>query len=201
MEFNEKLQSLRKSRGLTQEELSLALYVSRTAVSKWESGRGYPSIESLKQIAKFFSVTVDELLSGKEALVIAEEETKKRTNGFCNLVFSLLDLSALMFLFLPVFGQSEGDTVSSVSLLQLTEIALWLRVFYYVIIVASAVLGLLTLVFESLEIPHFKESKNAVSLCINTGGVFVFVLSSQVYAAILMFVFSIIKTLVLLKKQ
>ena len=54
MEFNEKLQELRKNKGLTQEELAEALYVSRTAISKWESGRGYPSIDSLKEIANFF---------------------------------------------------------------------------------------------------------------------------------------------------
>ena len=66
MEFNEKLQELRKSRGLTQEELAEALFVSRTAVSKWESGRGYPSIDSLKEISKYFSVTIDELLTGEK---------------------------------------------------------------------------------------------------------------------------------------
>ena len=58
MEFHEKLQELRKSRGLTQEELAEDLYVSRTAVSKWESGRGYPSIDSLKEISKYFSVKI-----------------------------------------------------------------------------------------------------------------------------------------------
>ena len=73
MEFNEKLQELRKQKGLTQEELAEALFVSRTAVSKWESGRGYPNIESLKAIAKFFRVTVDALLTGEELLTISEE--------------------------------------------------------------------------------------------------------------------------------
>ena len=84
MEFNEKLQELRKSRGLTQEELAEKLYVSRTSVSKWELGRGYPNIDSLKAISGFFSVTVDELLSPTEA-----ERGKK---GFGDLVFGSLDL-------------------------------------------------------------------------------------------------------------
>ena len=53
MELSEKLQELRKEKGLTQEELAEALFVSRTAISKWESGRGVPNIESLKAISKF----------------------------------------------------------------------------------------------------------------------------------------------------
>ena len=76
MEFNEKLQELRKYKGLTQEDLAEKLYVSRTAVSKWEAGRGYPNIESLKAIAKFFSVTIDELLSTDEMLTIAAPAPK-----------------------------------------------------------------------------------------------------------------------------
>ena len=59
MEFNEKLQQLRKQKEITQEELAVAIYVSRTAISKWESGRGYPSIDSLKAIAKYFNITID----------------------------------------------------------------------------------------------------------------------------------------------
>jgi len=66
MEFNDKLQQLRKEQGLTQEQLAEELYVSRSAISKWESGRGYPSFDSLKAISMLFSVSVDDLLSGEE---------------------------------------------------------------------------------------------------------------------------------------
>jgi transcriptional regulator with XRE-family HTH domain len=59
MEFNEKLQKLRKEKGMTQEELAEALFVSRTAVSKWESGRGYPNIESLKDVSAFCNVSIE----------------------------------------------------------------------------------------------------------------------------------------------
>ena len=68
MELNEKLQELRKAKGMTQGELAEVLYVSRTAISKWESGRGTPSIESLKQLSAFFSVSIDDLLSAEKAL-------------------------------------------------------------------------------------------------------------------------------------
>ncbi len=54
MEFNEKLQQLRIGKNLTQQQLAEQLYVSRTAISKWESGKGYPNIESLKCFPDFF---------------------------------------------------------------------------------------------------------------------------------------------------
>ena len=107
MEFNEKLQELRKQKELTQEELAKTLYVSRTAISKWESGRGYPTIDSLKAIAKLFSVTIDELLSGDELLTIAEQDSKQTEKRFRDLVFGLLDLSITMFLFLPFFAKKK----------------------------------------------------------------------------------------------
>ena len=66
MEFNEKLQLLRKQQEMTQEQLAEKLFVTRTAVSKWESGKGYPNIDSLRNLAEFFSVSIDELLSGSD---------------------------------------------------------------------------------------------------------------------------------------
>ena len=97
MEFNEKLQNLRKQKGLTQEELAEALYVSRTAISKWESGRGYPSIDSLKEIAKYFSVTIDELLSTDEVLTIAEKYNKQKEMHFRSMLY--LDCGGMCYEF------------------------------------------------------------------------------------------------------
>ena len=91
MEFHEKLQELRKSRGLTQEELAGILFVSRTAISKWESGRGYPSIDSLKEISNYYSITIDDLLSGEKLLSIAEKENKANIRNICNLLFGTVD--------------------------------------------------------------------------------------------------------------
>ena len=91
MEFNEKLRELRKQKNLTQEELAEILYVSRTAISKWESGRGYPSIDSLKTISKFFSLSIDELLSGEELITIAEKDNQQKMQRFRDLVFGLFD--------------------------------------------------------------------------------------------------------------
>ena len=80
MEFHEKLQELRKRRGLTQEELTELLYVSCAAISKWESGRGYQSIDSLKAISAYFSVSLDDLLSSEVLLNLAEKEVEQKVN-------------------------------------------------------------------------------------------------------------------------
>ena len=65
MSFNisEKIKSLRKEKGVSQEKLAQYLNVSFQAVSKWENGNTYPDISLLPDMARFFGVTVDELLS------------------------------------------------------------------------------------------------------------------------------------------
>ena len=69
MIFSEKLQLIRKNKGLTQEELAEKLDVSRQAVAKWESGQAYPDISNLIQISNLFNVTVDYLVRDQECTV------------------------------------------------------------------------------------------------------------------------------------
>lgn len=77
MDLSEKLQKLRKENNLTQEDLAKKLFVSRTAISKWETGRGMPSIESLQLISKYFDISLDLLLSNEEIIDLAKKENKE----------------------------------------------------------------------------------------------------------------------------
>ncbi len=200
MEFNEKLQQLRKQKNLTQEELAQALFVSRTAVSKWESGRGYPNLDSLKAIAKFFGVTVDSLLSGEELLNIAEEDGKQKDTHFRFLLSGLLDCSVLMFFFLPFFGQNADGIVLSVSLLKLTEIAPALRFVFFAVTILLGVWGILTLALQNWQNAFWLRHHNMLSVLLTSVGVLVFILCRQVYAAAFLFIILLRKLFFLLKK-
>ena len=200
MEFNEKLQELRKQKGLTQEELAEILFVSRTAVSKWESGRGMPSIESLKAISKFFAVTLDDLLSSEELLVIAEDDHKQKEMHIRDMIYGLLDCSMALLFLLPFFGQKANGAIQEVSLLALTEIQLYLKVLYLVIVIGMTALGVLTLALRNSNCAFWIQNKSKVSLLVNAIGVFLFIISQQPYAAVFVFAFLIIKALMLIKR-
>ena len=199
MEFHNKLQELRKQKKLTQEELAQALFVSRTAVSKWESGRGYPNIDSLKAIAKYFGVSVDVLLSGEELLTIAEVDNQTRENRLRDLVFGLLDVSVAMFLFLPFFGQKADGVVQEVSLLSLSGISQHLKIGYFALVIAMTTMGVATLALQSWEKAFWMRCKGKLSLSLNAAGVLLFIISLQPYAAAFLFLFLVIKVLMLTK--
>ena len=201
MEFNVKLQELRKQKGITQDELAEALYVSRAAVSKWESGRGYPNIDSLKALSEFFGVSIDELLSGNEILSIAQEDTKQKENRIRDLVFGALDVCFLMILFLPFFRQQENEIIEGRSLLLLNDIAPYLKILYFAIIISVFILGIITLALQALESSFWLRYKRKISIIINLVALGLFVISLQPYAAIFVLMIFIIKVLMLIKWQ
>lgn len=199
MEFHEKLQELRKRKGLTQEELAEHLYVSRTAISKWESGRGFPNIESLKAIAKFFSVSLDELLSGEALLAIAEEDHKEKERVFRDLLFGLLDCAMALLLFLPFFGQESQGGVQSVCLLAASGIAAYLKAAYTVVVLAAVLLGVVILALQTCRKSFWLRSKSLLSLGLSAAGVCLFMIGRQPYAAVFTFAFLMIKAFTLIK--
>jgi len=201
MEFNEKLQALRKQKGLSQEELASMLYVSRTAISKWESGKGYPNIDSLRQISKLFGVTIDGLLSADELLSAAEADNKEKQNKIYNTVFSLLDTSCVLFLFLPFFAVRNADTVQAVSLFALSGTAPYLKTAFCSVTALIVMHGILSLILQNFHHPLWQNSKNKISLVLSSIATIVFIVSNQPYAAVFLFCFLTIKTTMLIKGQ
>ncbi|MBQ7065286.1 MAG: helix-turn-helix transcriptional regulator [Lachnospiraceae bacterium] len=83
MEFSSKLYELRKTKGLSQEELANKLNVSRQTVSKWELGDSTPDMEKLTAISDLFEISLDELVLGK---VSTSGDTSSKTEDILNVL-------------------------------------------------------------------------------------------------------------------
>ena len=117
------------------------------------------------------------------------------------MVFGLLDLSTAIFLFLPFFRQSSAEAVQAVSLLSLTEIAPYLKVGYFAIVIALITIGILTLALQNWQLPLWVKNKNKISLFLSAVGTLLFIISMQPYGTAFLFIFLIIKISILLKGQ
>lgn len=199
MDFSQKLQTLRKQRGLTQEGLAESLFVSRTAISKWESGRGYPSIDSLKALADFFSVTIDDLLSCDPLPAVGENNKEQSTPLFNSLLSGLLDISTASFFLIPVFAQRTDGIIQEVQLSGLVGIALYTKVAYYAIVVGMILSGILALSLRNCGHSLWIRNRARISLAVTATAALLFIAGLQPYAAAIMFVFLAIKVWCLVK--
>ena len=199
MEFHEKLQELRKNRGITQEELAQSLYVSRTAVSKWESGRGYPSIDSLKEISDFYSVTIDDLLSGEKLLSIAEKENKTNMRNMCDLLFGMVDICSFLLIVLPLYPNRVNDYIYSVNLLAYVQITPFNRCMYYVMFGALILIGIINVLLTKYGVERSNKIITEISMILGILIVLFLALTREAYAIVVAFLLLVIKGMLLLK--
>ena len=198
MEFNEKLQELRKSKGLTQEELAESLFVSRTAISKWESGRGYPSIDSLKEIARFFSVTIDDLICSDEMISVAENEKKEFADKYVSLICNVMDILPVMLLFIPAFGNGSGSS-ETVSLFGLSGITSWVKTVFIVITGITILNGICGAIIANFNKPLWNRHRLITGVVLSILSVTVFIVTRQPYAGIVCFAFLVMKGFLIAK--
>ena len=199
MEFGEKIQKLRNQNKWTQEQLAEKLYVSRTAISKWESGKGYPNIDSLKDIAKLFNKTIDELLSSEEIIDIAKKENTsniKRTN---NLIYGLLDIISVLFIFLPLYAQKTESFVYSVSLISTNDISNIIKISYIVILSILSLIGIAELIMNFIDNKKIQRIVNVNSLIVEIISILFFAISRQTYLTAIIFIILIIKIVIIIK--
>lgn len=192
MEFNEKLQELRKNKGLTQEQLAEALFVSRTAISKWESGRGYPNLDSLKEISRYFSVTIDDLICSEEIIIAAEDEKRACIDKYISLICCTLDTLMVLLLFLPVFG-NNADTPASVTLFEITGLSSWIRIVFAVLIGVTVLNGICGIIISRFDKPVWNQHRLFTGIVLSVTSAAVFMLTRQPYAGILCLVVLVVK--------
>ena len=101
MTIGEKLKTLRRQHGLTQEQLAEKLGVSRQALSKWESDASIPDTENIIRLARLFDVTTDHLLLDAplaSAVPLAPKRRLLRIIGWCTVGFAALNAFVLALL-------------------------------------------------------------------------------------------------------
>lgn len=111
MQFNEKLKRLRANKGVSQAELAEKVFVSRSAVAKWESGLGLPNEQSLRLLADYFGVEPSEILSDPETetVIIGKNGTLSRQKSWIVALAGLLLLTTILTVVLVVlYGQKPS---------------------------------------------------------------------------------------------
>lgn len=196
MEFSEKLQKLRTQRNLTQEQLANQLFVSRTAISKWETGRGTPNLDSLQAIAKLFGVSLDELLSTEEVVVMAKNENKRNTEQILCYIDSVLNLMSVFGFLLPMYKVFKNNVYYCVPLYQYSGF-----MHKTIFIIQSAILlcGVLGLIFqwkEKEKIYNFVKFSGYILMIIF---IFLLIALNHPNASSFCFAFLLIKGMVLIK--
>lgn len=198
MEFSEKLQKLRKKQSLTQEELAEKLYVSRTAISKWESGRGYPSIDSLKVIAKFFHITIDDLIGSEEIITLAEQDKKDNSKKYFALICGILDCLIALLIFLPVFGDG-GE--AAVAMFAITNISSWLKITFIFVTCLTVLNDFCGVIISNFDKPVWNKHRLISGIVLSITGTILFIVTRQPYAGVFFLFVLVIKGFLLLKSK
>lgn len=198
MEFHEKLQELRKNRKLTQEELAEAIFVSRAAVSKWESGRGYPNIDFLKELSAFFEVTIDDLLSGEMLLSIAEKENKSNIQSICDRLLGIIDVCSIMLIVWPLYPNTVNGFIYSVNLFEYTQTTSGIRMMYWGMFLTLIIVGTVKLLVANTGNIRLNKVMTIVSILISSMLVLILAMTREAYAIIVVFLLLMVKVVALL---
>lgn len=148
------LVSLRKEKNITQQQLADILQVSVKAVSKWECGEGYPSIQSLKDLSDFYGVTVDEIINGERNKTEAKEPV--------NTSIQIKEKKPLNF---PILRSiSLGITGLGIMLYFIIMYCCYSTAGGLICILFTTLIGL---VLSLIELKHYKDRKNNIIALFN----------------------------------
>jgi len=102
-----------------------------------------PGIDSLKAMAKYFGVTIDELISSDAIIAIAENDTKTKIEGIKNFFIGIVDMMALLLIVLPLYPKPVEGFVYSVNLLEYSDATAFNRTMYFVLFISLMLIGII----------------------------------------------------------
>ena len=132
MNFNEKLINLRKSKGLSQEEMGNELKVSRQTISNWENAKTYPDIISIIKLSDLYQISLDELLKGDDKMIEHLNESTNIVSSNKKLICVAI-INIILFFGLVIFNTIISNNkylLASVLVIAMCSIA---ALFYQVI--------------------------------------------------------------------
>lgn len=198
MQFHEKLKAYRISAGWTQEQLAENIYVSRVTVSKWETGRGFPNLGSLQQLAALFSVTVDDLLSTDELVTIVQDQVRNTKDHFSSLIFGILDFLVILLLMLPVFNDTNS---TSVGLFAFSPVAPFIQPLVIAIVSFLALFGVAELALQQRLSQPKNLAVQMLSLFLSLVLLVLFLVIRQPYGGVYVLSLLVGKSFLLMKRR
>lgn len=198
MQFNEKLRSVRLASGLTQEQLAEKVFVSRVTVSKWETGRGYPNLDSLKQLSHLFGISLDELLGSDELVAIAEAEVKTGVQKDRTLIFGLLDCLGVLMLFLPMFAVATSERIILIPLLEFHTPSDWIL---KTMVAVLLLFGCTELVLQNLKAAFWQRWNPLFSFLLSFFATLLFIAARQPYPAVFMLFLLVAKGIFVIRRR
>ena len=102
MELARQLRTKREERGLSQDEVAKAIFVSRQTISNWENDKTYPDMQSLLLLSHLFDTSIDDLVKGDAAMI--QQTVKQDSHKMRLLSYGMVGLSVLALLFLLGFS-------------------------------------------------------------------------------------------------
>lgn len=140
--LSEKLYTLRRKNGLSQEQLAEKLGVSRQAVSKWESGQSIPELDKLQALSQYFQITIDQLLQDTPEPAPPPVPDTPHPSGWIGVFLCLLGgVGLMLFGLLTLLRPSSAQELNASSAITLNGSGILLGLF--LLLMAAGVLLIL----------------------------------------------------------
>lgn len=155
---------------------------------------------SLKLISSYFSVSIDDLLSGEQLIFIAEKENKSNLNRVCDLLLGFVDLFSLMLIFLPMYPKPVNGHIYSVNLFGYVDGNAFIIRIIWALFIGLTITGIVKILMVYFKFEKDKKAVTFISVGLSIIAVLFLTMTREPYAITVTFLLLLIKGVLLYKQ-